>query len=837
MLKFIIGVLLAAFFPTCFGQGWLDQSMWDIQWPAECQQSGGAKQCVASIPGAVTWYDYEPTPADFSGFAPPNDYFNACTATLIREDIGAASIHPGGWYKGQSSVRTYLVTGHYSGQPGQPPCSVSQERGWSRYWNRPDVTCPGGYSWTFYTFPAPQQTVCVKIPTDCCAKTHVGNPIDVIAAAKVQVEIGIDSPIIPFAYRYNSTGFSRPKGAGLSDSLKVFGDFWRHNYQSSVHLDPAGSLANVVGPEGGVQAFLRSGASWKPLSHSRATLTELRTSGSLTGWLLRLPGNTYEQFDANGRPVVRMDASGARLDSSYTDGSAAGPNGGLTLDTLTALPAGLLRRVVDGRGRALVFDYVASSELRRVTRPDGLAIVFQTSKGRLESVAFPDSSSKSYVYRDEDNIGSTMPWLLTGIIDELGVRKSTFQYDTSGRPVSTENAGGVNRFTVSYATAPTATGSPATMPVLDPLSSTRSFGMQRISDVYRVTSETRPCGVSGCVGNSTSTTIYDPATGNVVESRDFAGNGLCFQPDPVRKLEIVRVEGLSPTSTCASHLPAGSALSVGARKIHTQWHPDLELELKRAEPGKVTSWIYNGQPDPFNGNAVASCAPATALLPDGKPIAVVCKRVEEATTDSDGHLGFGATPQPGVANRTFQWTYDAFGQKLTAIDPRGYPTSYAYYPSTAFTGTDPNAVGHYVGDLQTITNAVGRITTFNKYNKHGQVLEVQDPNGVLTINTYDARQRLQSISVGGQPTNYEYYPTGQLFKVTAADGSWIGFEYDAAQRMRAVNDNLGNRIEYTLDDAGNRRVKNVKDAGGVLRRQLGRDIDALGRVQLITGRE
>lgn len=27
--------------------------------------------------------------------------------------------------------------------------------------------------------------------------------------------------------------------------------------------------------------------------------------------------------------------------------------------------------------------------------------------------------------------------------------------------------------------------------------------------------------------------------------------------------------------------------------------------------------VYNGRPDPFNGNAIVSCAPGTVLLPDG----------------------------------------------------------------------------------------------------------------------------------------------------------------------------------------------------------------------------
>ena len=117
----------------------------------------------------------------------------------------------------------------------------------------------------------------------------------------------------------------------------------------------------------------------------------------------------------------------------------------------------------------------------------------------------------------------------------------------------------------------------------------------------------------------------------------------CYAYDMgVRNLELVRVEGLSQYANCSTYVASQSSLSVGARKVSSQWHPDWRLESKVAEPGRITTSVYNGQPDPFNGNAIASCAASTALLPDGKPIAVLCKRVQQATTDVDGHLGFTA---------------------------------------------------------------------------------------------------------------------------------------------------------------------------------------------------
>ncbi|MGE0675191.1 MAG: hypothetical protein AB7O64_19280 [Methylibium sp.] len=251
-----------------------------------------------------------------------------------------------------------------------------------------------------------------------------------------------------------------------------------------------------------------------------------------------------------------------------------------------------------------------------------------------------------------------------------------------------------------------------------------------------------------------------------------------------------------------------------------------------AEPGRLVTSIYNGQPDPFNGGALASCAPSGALLPDGQPIVVLCKQVEQATTDTTGAAGLSPTLQSGVANRTRQWTYNQYGQVLTEDGPRtdvSDLTTYVYYSST----TDD----HTLGDLQQVTNAAGQVTSYPLYNKHGQVLRQIDPNGVITDTTYDLRQRLTSVSVGGQTTTYTYDPVGQLTRITQPDGSYVGYVYDAAHRLVAVTDALGNRIDYTLDNAGNRTAEQVKDPAGTLARQITRSIDALGRVQQASGRQ
>src|SRR5207245_974777 len=101
------------------------------------------------------------------------------------------------------------------------------------------------------------------------------------------------------------------------------------------------------------------------------------------------------------------------------------------------------------------------------------------------------------------------------------------------------------------------------------------------------------------------------------------------------------------------------------------------------------------------------------------------------------------------ASRTWTYTYDSYGRRLTADGPRtdvSDSTTYTYYTCTT---------GYQCGQLQTVTNAAGQITTYNTYNAHGQPLTITDPNGVVTTLTYDLRQRLTSRQVGTETTTFD----------------------------------------------------------------------------------
>ena len=617
-----------------------------------------------------------------------------------------------------------------------------------------------------------------------------------------------------------------------------FGELWTSSLHKSLVLQANGATQVI-------QAARGSGAWSSFVRDASGNYTaDADTSGRLIaitgGWrYLDATLRSQETYDSAGTLQSVQYANGTRLDYAYSTASTP---------SAVAPVAGLLITIQDHTGRGVQFLYeqsvgVNAPRIRQITDHSGQnTVVGYDADNNLSQLSWPDGKTRQYLYERGD-----LPWAVTGVVDENAKRLATYAYDSQGRAIDTQWAGGADHYSATYTTPPSwnvaetydSTANilwrdyswqlPQGLTLMQPNGSTSSIGATLIQGTPYLTSQTQPAG-SGCTA-STSHQSFD-ANGNLSSRDDFNGTRSCYANDVSRNLEITRVEGLSQSTDCSTVTTVNATLSINSRKTSTEWHPDWRLSTKVAEPGRITTSIYNGQPDPFNGGAVASCAPSTALLPDGKPIAVLCKQVEQATTDTDGHLGFSAALQSGVASRQTSWTYNQYGQVLTEDGPRtdvNDVTTYTYYSDTT--------ADHTLGDLQSSTNAAGKVTSYSKYNKHGQVLESTDANGVLSVNTYDLRQRLLSSSVGGQTTSYSYDAAGQLKKVTLPDTSWVGYDYDDAHRQVAVYDNKGNRTEYQLDNAGNRTGETTKDPGGNLKRQLTRSIDALGRVQQTTGRE
>ena len=684
-----------------------------------------------------------------------------------------------------------------------------------------------------------------------------GNPINAGAGNKYQVEqdyrsLGPSS--LALDRHYNSML------PAIKDQEIGFGNKWTTNLDRRIQQSGNTAFPVVFAhrPDGKVYTFAFVNGAWSGDADIKDGLVELKDAGgNSVGWQYRDALNrSYEEYDHSGRLLRMSSAAGAF--QLFTYGSAAGGKSPASAPTCirpesnSVVRSDLVTCVTDMFGRQIDLAYDGHGMVTEMFDAENSGYGYGHDSGnRLVSLTYPDQDSdltnnpkRTYHYAEAAHInnGVTCPSgnafaanLLTGITDENGDRYATYKYDCQGRAISTEHwadsatTQSVERHQLSFTTD--ANGNPISTVVIDPLGTQRTYGFTTVLGVVKSTGQSQPGG-SGC-GPSSSSISYD-TNGNVASRTDFAGHKSCFEYDLGRNLETKRVEGLAASAACASALstPPAPTTANPVRTINSAWHPDWRLEIKRAEPTKLTHWIYNGQPDPTAGNAIASCAPASALLPDGKPIAVLCKKVEQATLDDTGAQGFAATVS-GVP-RVWQYTYNGYG-KITSEDrPRtdiSDRTTYTYYADTAFDETQ----AHTMGDLWKSTNALNQITEYTRYDKHGRALQIRDANGVVTHLSYSPRGWLTSKQVGSELTTYDYDKVGQLKKLTLPDGSFIAYDYDAAHRLREVSDQRGNRIAYTLDAAGNRTKEEIKDPQGQLVKTLTRVPDALGRVQSVQG--
>lgn len=534
---------------------------------------------------------------------------------------------------------------------------------------------------------------------------------------------------------------------------------------SQIVTAPTITVANVIRGGGEVYTFTKqANGSWTTDADGNDQLSsQFNASGYITSWTYITTDKDVEQYDVMGHLISVTDRTGQTTTLNYSDGTTTAPNGGVINGTTTALPAGLLIRITDAYQHSINLGYDSTSRIVKMIDPaSGVYSYAYDSSNNLISVIYPDGNVKQYVYEN-----ATYPHALTGIIDENGARYATYAYDTNGRAISTEHAGGVERAAITYGTG--------SSNITDALGTVRTQTYQVVQGVLKIGSTSQPGG-SGCASSSGNLT-YD-ANGNVATRIDFNGNQTTYTYDLTRNLETSRTEGLT----------TAGAKTAATRTINTTWHPTYRMPLAITEQD-------------------ASIATAVTL------------RTTTLGYDASGNLLSKIIADP-VANisRSWAYTYDSMGHRLTEDGPRTDVTDITTYTYDT------------QGNLATVSNALNQTTSLTNYNAHGQPGTITDPNGLVTSLSYDVRGRLISRSKGSETTTYNYDGAGQLVTVITPSGANYAYTYDAAHRLTDITDNLGNHIHYTLDLMDNRTKEQIFDAANNIIQTHSSTFDALNRL-------
>ena len=571
------------------------------------------------------------------------------------------------------------------------------------------------------------------------AAVGAGNPINAATGNKFQLEtdfVGAANTGLQLKRFYNSYNSQD------TTATAFVGAKWHGTWQRSVSLATNGTIAAYYTREDGrVDTFTQntSGA-WVSDPDVTSSLSAVMNGTTQTGWQLAKADDSTEMYTADGRLSSITDRAGNVTNLAYDANNR-------------------LITVTGPFGHTLAFGYDSNNRVVSVTLPDGGVVAYgYDTNNNLTSATYPDTTVREYVYNEQANTANTsLPHALTGIIDELGNRYATWQYDTFGRAISSQHAGGAELTIVAY-------NADGTTSVTDALAHTHSYTLTNQFNLVKPTALTgTPVLTSG--GQAFT---YD-TNGFIASRTDWNGNVTTYTHD-TRGDETSRTEASSTAQ---------------ARTITTTWHPTFHLPTQITEPSRVTTLSYDS-----HGNLTQ-------------------KTIADASNSNN--------------TRTWNYAYNANGQVTQADGPR---TDVADITQYRYDGK---------GDLASVTDALGHVTTISAYDADGQPLTLQDPNGLITQLAYDPRGRLLSRNTGGETTAYSYDAAGQVLKITHPDASFAAFSYDPAHRLTQVSDNLGNKIVYTLDANDNQTKKQIYDPSSTLTRSLSQTFDAVNRLQTSVG--
>lgn len=657
-------------------------------------------------------------------------------------------------------------------------CRVS-DNGGRRSWGCGYWTGAGGddhFGWPIGA-PGPGKNSECDETTGC---SSVGDPINFLSGVVTERIVDFEAPgaSLTFARHYNSAS---PYKAAKSP----LGPDWSHTFVRAIRATSiaAGMKAYVIRPTGSAYVFTKlADGSWTPEPDVKLKLSEVHAAGgSHIGWTLQETDDSREHYSLSGELSSVEWPDGRSISLQYQ--------------------AGKLVDVIDEHGRRLQFQY-SGNALTTVVLPDGgqleygyAPVATGSTDIRLAQVDFRplgESASKVASYGYQAFSGR---YYLAGVYDADDVQVSSWSYDSVGRGISVARGDAsslIDRVALTYGS----TG----------VTVTDAHGQSVTHEFSQAHSRRKLAGTSGrcagCGGNGFSVRSYD-ANGYPDSTIALDGTQSVTTYD-TRGLLQERVEAVGTASQ---------------RKTTTSWSQETRTPMQVAvsnaadEVVATTSWTRNSR---------------------GQATSMTISDIQSSRTTS-----FTFCENPGVLNGVCPIT-----GLLISVDGPLAGTSdisaFEYRPADhASCATASAGCPYRKGDLWKTVNAMGQAVEILAYDGAGRMLSSKDPNGVVTDLEYHPRGWLAAAKTRGSNsaseaddaiTRYSYWAAGLVKKITSPDGVDTKFEYDAAHRLIAIEDGVGNRVEFTLDNSGNRIAENTKGSGGALKRTLSRVYNTLGQL-------
>jgi len=403
----------------------------------------------------------------------------------------------------------------------------------------------------------------------------------------------------------------------------------------------------------------------------------------------RRPEGFTKYFRTDGREFQNVSGGAHRLER-LAEGGGATTGWRLVTDASDVElydAQGRLSSITKRNGHVHTVAYDANGRVASVADTFGrtLALAYDVN-GRLGTLTDPAGRAYSYGYDGTGRLvtvtypgGATRTYLYEDAVHPWGL---TGIVDERGARLSTYSYDENGRVASTEHAGqenrfsfsyPYAYSASRTTNVID------AFGVQRNYDFVSIGGASKLTRDGHAYLGAESRT-YD-ANGNPASKTDRRGIVTTYVHDATRNLETSRTEA------------SGTA---NARIVTTTWHPVHRLPATITEPSGVTG----------------------------------VNLVTTFTYDAAGNLT-RKVMTAGALSRQWDYTYDAYGQVLTVDGPRtdvADLTTMTYYPAN-------DSCAGCRGQILTVANAAGHVTTFNAYNADGRLTQVTDANGAVTSMT------------------------------------------------------------------------------------------------------
>lgn len=291
--------------------------------------------------------------------------------------------------------------------------------------------------------------------------------------------------------------------------------------------------------------------------------------------------------------------------------------------------------------------------------------------------------------------------------------------------------------------------------------------------------------------------------------------------------QIIKTEGLCG---CGS----------GSESTRFYYDGQGNLIKKTDALGRQTTYNYDN-----NGNAVSMIdflGTQTFTYNSFGQVLTATDRMGGVTTNTYSTTGNLLTSKDAL-NNTTTLTYTSLGQPATIKDARNNLTKFKWFTAGTQSGLleeieDPYTTKtRFTWDararIDTIANTYGHVTNYNYFDDTQRKVEMIYPNSDKVTYKFDIRRLPESTTdERGKITTYEFDPQYRLKKITDPLGHFREFHYDDMSNIDWIKDALGNQTDYRYDAFD--RLKEIEYPAaslGATRLKENFEYDKLGRIK------